>query len=250
MNPTPDPEDLLVIEQLLADTEPEDAEDLRPLLEDLRSFAHAGPVEPSPAVAALLLSGPGAAEPAAAPTEALTAVHSVAEAGQAKTISLDAVRASRAADQGARRSAGRPARPGRRRSLAVALALTGAIGAGTAAAAAADEGFRSSLNEGVSTVLGVLTGHVPAPAQRTPRPRPCPRSSLRRRRTSSSPRSRATRRRPPRHDPAGPRTGGPRAHLLAEGPPAAEPRRSVPAGAASAAAHEPPQPLNPLTPLH
>uniref|UniRef100_UPI0039EE346F hypothetical protein n=1 Tax=Sinomonas sp. G460-2 TaxID=3393464 RepID=UPI0039EE346F len=74
MNPTPDPEDLLVIEQLLADTEPEDAEDLRPLLENLRSFAHAGPVEPSPAVAALLLPEPASGEPAAAPTEALTAV--------------------------------------------------------------------------------------------------------------------------------------------------------------------------------
>ncbi|WP_336854942.1 hypothetical protein [Sinomonas albida] len=157
MNPTPDPEDLLVIEQFLADAEAEGAEDLRPLLEDLRSLAHVGPVEPSAAVAALLVDS-------AAPVREISATQSAEP--ETKTISLDAFRASRAS-QGARRAAVPPKRRGRRRPLAVALALTAAIGGGTAAAAAADEGFRSSLNQSVSTVLGVLTGHAPAPAEHT-----------------------------------------------------------------------------------
>ncbi|NUP75037.1 MAG: hypothetical protein HOQ07_10375, partial [Sinomonas sp.] len=138
MNPTHDPDDLLVVEELLADTEPEDAAELRPVLEDLRALAHSGPVAPSAAVQALLLP-----ERVDAP------------------ISLDVYRRSAAGS--ARRSARRPY--GRRRPLAIAVALTAAVGAGTAAAAVADEGFRSSLNESVSTVVGVLTGHgVPTPA--------------------------------------------------------------------------------------
>jgi hypothetical protein len=151
MNATPSADDQRVIDEILTDVEPERADDVRPLLAELRSLAHGEPVAPGP-LAALLLpeddlyENDGAASSSELPT------------APAATAVLRAVPGT---------GAGRPARPGRRRRplAAAAIIAAAAVGAG-AAAAAADEGFRSSVNEGISTIVGVLGGHSdPKPLQ-------------------------------------------------------------------------------------
>lgn len=151
MNPTDDHEindraDQRVIDQVLADVEPENADSLRPLLAELRTLAHGEPVAPGPLLETLLL--PEQDDAAASPT------------AHAETPAPTPLRLI----DGERRT-GRPLR--RRRPLAAAVILAAAIGAGTAAAAAADEGFRSTLNDGIGTIVGVLGGH-PAQAPASP----------------------------------------------------------------------------------
>jgi hypothetical protein len=145
MNTTPDADDQRVIDQVLADLDAERADDLRPLLSELRFLAHGAPVEPGPLAALLLPEDDDGSDVGAeaAPTTVLRAVPGT----------------------GPRR----PARAARRRRplAAAAILAAAAVGAG-AAAAAADEGFRSSVNDGISTIVGVLGGHTdpkpPAPA--------------------------------------------------------------------------------------
>ncbi|WP_077489348.1 hypothetical protein [Sinomonas mesophila] len=139
MNATRDQDGLGAVDQLLAELKADDAAVLRPVLTGLRSLGKGDPVEPSPAVRALLASAD--------------------EAPAAPVVSLDAAREKRG-----RRTAG-----GRRRTLVASLALTGVLGVGTAAAAVADAGFRESLSQGIATIVGTITGSpAPAPAPQSP----------------------------------------------------------------------------------
>ena len=135
MNATRDPNGLTAVDQLLAELDAEDATALRPVLTGLRSLGQGDPVEPSPAIQALL--------------------ESADETPVAPVVSLDAARERR----------GR--RVGDRRRTLAALALTGALGVGTAAAAVADAGFRENLGQGIATIIGTITGQ---PAPSTPAP--------------------------------------------------------------------------------
>ena len=139
MNATRDPNGPAAVDQLLAELDADDATALRPILTGLRSLGQGGPVEPSPAVRALLESD--------------------GDAPTAPVVSLDAVRERRGRRSG-----------GRRRTLA-ALALTGALGVGTAAAAVADAGFRENLGQGIATIIGTITGQ-PAPGAPAPQSPP------------------------------------------------------------------------------
>ena len=140
MNATRDPHTPAAVDQLLADLDADDAAALRPVLTGLRSLGQGDTVEPSPAVRALLASAD--------------------EAPTAPVLSLDAARERRGRRLGSRR-----------RTLA-ALALTGALGVGTAAAAVADAGFRENLGQGIATIIGTITGQ-PAPTT-TPAPQSPP----------------------------------------------------------------------------
>ena len=169
MNPINDREiddhtDQRVIDQVLTEVDPDSAESLRPLLAELRTLAHGETVEPGPLLEALLL-----------PEE--TALVSEAHAAVAAPPTVPVLRVIDGDGPGQTAGLRRPARPARRRRpLAAALVLTAAIGAGTAAAAAADEGFRSTLNDGLNSVIRVLGGHAAnAPASpATPAPTPAP----------------------------------------------------------------------------
>lgn len=145
MNAMPDADDQRVVDQVLTDLDAERADDLRPLLTELRSLAHGAPVEPGP-LAALLL--PEDDDETGAAGESTSAIPTQA----APTTVLRAIPGT-----GPRR----PARATRRRRplAAAAILAAAAVGAG-AAAAAADEGFRSSVNDGISTIVGVLGGHT------------------------------------------------------------------------------------------
>ncbi|WP_138443946.1 hypothetical protein [Sinomonas susongensis] len=166
-----DHNDQKVIDQVLTDVDPDGADSLRPLLAELRTLAHGGPVEPGPLLEALLL-------PEDRPAAGASGAPGSASAGSGADDDTRAVPVLQVLEgdgprrPARRRRAAQPAR--RRRPLAAALVLTAAIGAGTAAAAAADEGFRSALGDGISSVMSVLGGR-PASAPSTPTsPAPAP----------------------------------------------------------------------------
>ncbi|WP_430297044.1 hypothetical protein [Sinomonas sp. B1-1] len=166
MNATQDPDDLLIVDQLLADLAADEAEDLRPLLDELRAVAHEGPVQPNRALAALLVDeGDLAGAPTAAlPTAPLSAVTSPAAAallGHTADETADVVDLSRERERRAAR---------RRRPVAAAVIIAAAA-LGTAAVGVADSSLRGGLGGGVGTIIGTVTGQQtesPAPERTAP----------------------------------------------------------------------------------
>ena len=76
MTSAPDPDELGVIDEILAGMGSEDAEPLRPVLEDLRSLATAAPVLPNRRLAALLVDdAPATAPLAVAPMALRSSAH-------------------------------------------------------------------------------------------------------------------------------------------------------------------------------
>ncbi|WP_433875941.1 hypothetical protein [Sinomonas atrocyanea] len=166
MNATQDPDDLLIVDQLLADLDADEADDLRPLLDELRAVAHEGPVPPNRALAALLVDeGDVAGMPTAAlPTAPVSAVTSPAAAallGHTADETADVIDLSRQRERRAAR---------RRRPLAAAVIIAAAA-LGTAAVGVADSSLRGGLGGGVETIIGTVTGQQngsPAPARTAP----------------------------------------------------------------------------------
>lgn len=130
-----------LVDQLLFETGCGDAPELKELLLDLRCFANGPPVIPSTGLAALMGAAPASLGPVSL------------EPARAEPASLDDVR-----------------RHKHRRTTLTVLAVTASMGAGTAAVAATDPGFRETAQQTITTVVEAVThGHsgrpAPAPAR-------------------------------------------------------------------------------------
>lgn len=155
-----DPDDLGVVDELLAGMDAEDAESLRPVLSELRGLAESEPVLPNRRISSLLTAE------AAAPTAQLGTVSArpqpVApgeaavqrESEPATVVDLQAARSARR--DLPRRRRGRPA------MTALIIAITaGAASAG--AAAVAQDGFHLWPGSGTAVDGGSTSGHEPSP---------------------------------------------------------------------------------------
>lgn len=199
MTSAPDPDDLGVVDELLAGMGTEDAEPLRPVLAELRSLAVAGPVLPNRRLAALLVDDAAPTAPlavlqgtltaaahvghteqpstpatAALPTSqaaadllASTRVLPADEAPDAGVVALDAARRGRVA----RRQDSPGQRPRGRRPVVTAMVIALAAGAATAAAAVAQSGIFPGPDSGVTRNMGPATGDPrQAPSEAPGRP--------------------------------------------------------------------------------
>ncbi|GHG42477.1 hypothetical protein GCM10012320_05490 [Sinomonas cellulolyticus] len=197
MTSAPDRDEPGVIDELLAGMGSEDAEPLRPVLEDLRSLAAAAPVLPNRRLAALLVDDTPVTAPLAVPPTALHgSAHGAPETvalptSQAAADLLDGIRGLRA-DGGGEAMVGNRAAvvdlaaarseradsertaPGqrrrRRRPVATAMAIALAAGAATAAAAVAQSALFPAPDTGRPGIERPATsesGQAPsqAPAQ-------------------------------------------------------------------------------------
>ena len=145
-----------VVDQLLFEAGWDEAPELKGALLDLRCFADGPQVVPSARLAALMAAAPAHLEPVS-----LKAVNpdpdnpeaASPELASPEPISLDAVR-----------------RRKHRRATLTVLVVAASMGAGTAAVAATDPGFRETAQQTITTVVEAVThGHsgrpAPAPAR-------------------------------------------------------------------------------------
>ena len=143
------PFDELIVDELLREAGCGDEPGLKAALMDLRSLADGYPVVPSPELGALMLPGPASPEPACSKP-----VTSESEPVIPEPVNLDAVR-----------------RRKHRRAAVTVLVVAASMGAGTAAVAATDPGFRETAQHAITTVVEAVThshSGQPAPTRGAP----------------------------------------------------------------------------------